>query len=202
VIPSDEPLRLPAELAQQEVYKKEVRLEAQDIRYLHEEIPSGRLQRVQSFAFWGLAGLNLLGLLVVANGLLRNRRESLFSRDLGLKRRTLARALASRRLKRLKRFAESRKETERERFIEEAEKVLSEYFSNKFNVSSYSFTRQWLEAKLTEIWPPEDPLLREIREFYDLAQETRFGKGALPARERRQFLDLIEKVIRQVERLR
>jgi len=133
-------------------------------------------------------------------GLARNLREARFARDHGLRRRTLARALAQRRMKALKRLARSERTEEAEQFIEEAEKVLSEYFSNKFNVSAYGFTREWLEKKLAEIWSTEDLLLKEIQEFYDTVSEARFGRGALPARKRQQLVEMIEKSIHRIEK--
>jgi len=202
VAPSSEPVRLPAELAQREAFKKEIQLEAKDIRYIHEEWPSGRLAALSRLLFWGLALVNLLGVLLVGNGLLRKREEALFSVDTALRRRKLARSIAGRRVKNLKKLARSEKRQEAEQFLAEAEKVLSEYLSNKFNVSAYRFTKEWLTGRLSEEWGAEDPLLKEIRRFYDLAAETRFGRGVLALADRRQFLDLIERVIQRVEKSR
>ena len=44
--------------------------------------------------------------------------------------------------------------------------------------------------------------LKQIREFYDRAAEARYGRGTLPVEERRQYVGLIENVIRRVEKLR
>lgn len=200
VIPSDEPLRLPAELAQKEAFQKEVQIETKDIRYIHEEVPSERIERFQAFFYRALAGANLLGFLLVGNGLLRRRRETIFAQDVGLKRRSLARTLALRRIKPLRRLARSQRAEDAEQFVGEAEKVLNEYLSNQYNISAYHLTREWVEEKLSEVWGPEDSLLQRIRIFYDLANEARFGRGALPARERRLFLELIETVIRRLEK--
>ena len=201
VTPSQEPFRLPAELQEKEAFKKEVKLEAQDIRFIHEEFPSERAQRIQSWVYKGFLGADLVGVLLVGFGLLKRRREELFSRDEALRRRKLARTGAFRRLKALKHLAQSHKEEEAEQFMEEAEKVLTEYLCHKFNVSYYEFTQSWLSDKLTEIWGAEDPLLKEIDEFYDTASETRFGRGMLLAEERRRFFELIETVIHRVEKL-
>ena len=200
VTASEEPFRLPAGLAQREAFQKEIQLEAKDIHYIHEEIPSETQEKVFRGILTGLAGANLLGFVLTGAGLLRNRREALFARDHGLRRRTLAHSLAKRRLKLLKKLAASEKDEEAERFIEEAEKVLSEYFSSKFNVSSYSFTREWLELKLAEILSTEELLLKEIREFYDVVREARFGKGILPSRKRQELFQLIEKSIHRIEK--
>ena len=200
--PSNEPLHLPADLAQREGFKKEVRLEGRDIRYLHEDWPSERAQKIPAVLFFILSLANGLGLGLVGNGLLRSRREALFARDIAFKRRRLARSLARERLKVLKQLVKSKKPEEALRFMEEAEKILSDYLSNKFNVSSYDFTEKWLEEKLGEVINAEDPLHREIREFYLLSREARFGGGALPAEERKQYFDLIEKVIQRLEKPR
>lgn len=202
VIPSNEPIRLPAGLEEKEAFKKDIRKEGQDIRYIHEEIPSEKAAKILRWLYRGLAGANLAGFLLVAVGLWRRREEALLARDVKLRRRKLARTHAERRLKNLRKLTAARETGEVEQFVEEAQKVLNEYFSNQFNISSYSFTKEWLEEKLKELWGPEDPMVREIREFYEMAGESRFGKGSLLAGERREFIDLIEKVIRRVERLR
>ncbi len=200
VTPSEEPFRLPAELAEKPGFKKEVQVEAKDIRYLHEELPSerkGRLFRVLSRVF--LVG-NFLGILAVGNGLLRKRRAALFAKDISLKRRKLARSIALRGMKALRRLVRSEKEEDSARFMEEAEKVLSGYLSNKFNVSAYHFTRQWLEDTLTSLWGAEDPLLKRVQKFYDLSAESRFGRGGIEAAQRREICELLEAVIRRVEK--
>ena len=202
VTPSAEPLRLPAELAEKDAFKKELKLEGRDIRFIQEEFPSGRLSRIQNLLFRGLAGVNLLGLFLVGTGLLWRRREAAWSRDAGLKRRKTARATALQQMKKLKQSMTSQKSEEAEQFMREAEKVLNEYFANQFNVSPYGLTQGWIEEKLTEIWGPEDPVLKQVQEFYEVARETRFGRGALLAQERREFYLLINTVISRIEKLR
>lgn len=201
VIPSAEPLRLPAELAEKEAFKKEIRLEAKDIRYLHEDFPSEGLAQIQSLLFQFLLGANLLGLLAVGGGLLRRRRELLFSRDSALKRRKLARATALRQMKPLKALVQSQEPEGATRFPGEAEKVFNEYLSHKFNVSPYHLTKEWLEEKLAAALGPEDPLLKQIQEFHEVVRETRFGRGILLAQERREFFELIKTVIERIEKL-
>ncbi len=200
VTPSSEPARLPAELEEKAAFKKEIRRETQDIHYITEEIPSERSVRTRNYLYQALLAANFLGLLLVGNGLFRRRRELLFQRDTALKRRKLARSMAERRLKTLRRLARSHKPEEADRFLEEGEKILSEYLCNKFNISSYSFTGEWFEEKLKEVCGPDDPLVREAREFYELASEARYGRGAPPIHERHQFLALIESVIRRLEK--
>ena len=202
VTPSNEPLRLPAEIAQKEAFKKDVRLEAQDIRYIHEELSGGRPARILSFLYQGLALANAAGFSLVLYGMLRRRREALLSRDPALRRRTLAKRMALRRMKDLGRLAKSSRSEEAHQFIGEADKVLTEYLSNRFNISAYQFTREWVERTLGEAWGEEEPLLQRIRQFYELTSETRFGRGIPPVEERNKILELIETVIRQVEKLK
>jgi len=201
VTPSDEPFRLPAGLEEKEAYKKDIQLESKGIQYIHEGMPSKGFSQMGDFLFVVLTGLNLLGFFVVANGLLRNRREAVFARDYGLKRKKFAAPIASRRLKELKRSLKTKKEDDAGVFLEDAEKVLNEYFSNKFNVSSYSLTTEWLEGKLSELWGADDPLLKQLQEFYERVREIRFGRGGVPTQERRHFLQLIETVIRRLEKM-
>jgi len=200
VTPSAETVRLPAGLAQKQAFQKEVSLEGRDIRYIHEELPSGRFSFLGAFLFQILLGANLAGLALTGIGIFRRRQEDIFSRDVGLKRRKLARQTALRRLKGLRALMDSQSPEEARKFMEEAEKVLTEYLANKFNVSMYSFTREWLEEKLTEVLGADDPMREAIRRFYDFATEARFGRGAHPTQERHHFFNLIEKVIQRIEK--
>ena len=202
VTPSQDPFQMPAALLQKEAYKKEVQLEAKDVRYIHQELSSGRREKVFNGALGGLLVLNLAGLLGAGAGLLKRREEEIFAKDHALKRRKLARATAGKKLKTLKRAARNEKSPEAGNFIDEAEKILSEYLCNKFNVSPYSFTREWLEEALTEKWGPDDPLVARVRDFYNISSEARFGRGAMPASERKQFTEFIEIVIRRIEKER
>jgi len=200
VTPSNEPLRLPAELAEKEVFKKEVRLESKDIRYIHEELTSESWARKVSLAFQGLLLANLAGMGFVGFGLFQRRQEQILSRDSALKRKKVARTLAGKRMKTLKQLAQSQKPEEAEQFVGEAEKLLTEYLSNKFNLSGYQFTTRWVEDKLSEVWGEDEPLLKQVREFYDLAGMTRYGRGMLPVEERGRLLDLIGSVIHRMEK--
>ncbi len=202
VTPSNEPLHLPQELAEREAFKKDIRLEAKDIRYIHEEFPSETGRKIQSFVYAFLAAGNVLALLGLAAVFLQRRREEVFSRDIALKRRSLARQIAEKRLKKLKQLAQSKNPEEADRFLGEAEKILNEYLSNKFNVSAYQLTRPWIEEKLAEALGPEDPLLKKTGEFYELASVARYGKGALPVEERREFIHFIVTLIRRIERIK
>ncbi len=202
VIPSDEPFQLPQEVLEREAFKKEVRLESKDIRYIHEEFPTGHDRKIETFILGLLAGANLVGMFFVGTALVRKRQEEIFSRDIALKRRTTARQIAERRLRNLKSLVRSKKMEEADQFLGEAEKILSEYLSNKFNASAYHFTREWREEKLQEKLGEEGPLLKDVREFYERAMEARYGKGALPIEERQKFIHLIENVVRRLEKAR
>ena len=202
VTASNEPLRLPAELAEKEVFKKEVRLETKDIRYIHEEFSSESWARKVSLAFQGLLLANIAGMAFAGFGLFQRRQEQILSRDAALKRKKIARTLAGKRMKNLKQLARSQKPEEAERFVGEAEKLLTEYLSNKFNLSGYQFTTRWIEDKLSEVWGEDEPLVKQVREFYDLAGMTRYGRGGLPVEERGRLLDLIGAVIHRMEKSR
>ena len=202
VIPSKEPLRLPAELAEKEDLKKEINLETKGIHYIHEDRMNRRLDSIFSLFYRALMGFNLLGISIVGYGLVRRRREEIWERNPALRRRTVARTLASQRVKNLRKLAKSQKKEEAEAFVGEAEKLLTEYLCNKFNVSSYQFTRQWLREKLSNSWDADDPLLNRIDEFYETASAARYGRGVLPVEQRSRFLELIEEVIRRVEKIR
>ncbi len=202
VAPSNEPFRLPAELAQKDLFKKEVRLETKDIRYIHEEL-SRPWNRVISLAFQGLLLANLAGMIFTGYGLLQRRQELILSRNAALKRRKLARSQAAKRMKTLRQLARSQKPEEAEKFIGEAEKLLTEYLSNRFNLSGYQFTTRWIEEHLSEVFGEKEPLLKEqVREFYDLIGAARYGRGVLPVGERSRLVELIENVIHSMEKAR
>lgn len=195
VAPSNEPLRLPSEIAQKEAFKKEVSLETKDIRYIHEDLSGARGAGILWLFFQGLLLANFGGMSFVIYSLFRRRRETLLSQNMALKRKTMAKAVANQKIKKLRRL-------EADQFLTEAEKILTEYLSNKFNLSAYQFTTRWLEQTLAEAWPGEEVLLKEIRDFYELVGQTRYGRGAIPTEERNKILELIEKVIRQIEKIR
>lgn len=202
VIPSNEPVRLPAELEQKDAFKKEIRREGQDVRFIHEELPSKSAVKLQQLLYQALVVANLFAMALTGIGLYRRRNEEILSRDVKLRKRKLARTHAGRRLKLLKRLAEGRKPEDSELFVAEAEKLLSEYFSNKFDISSYNLTKEWLREKLSEMWGGEDELTKQVLAFYDLTGETRFGRGSILGDERRELLRLMEMVIHRLEKLR
>ena len=159
-----------------------VRLEAKDIRYIHEELSSESWARKVSLAFQSLLLANLAGMGFVGFGLFQRRQEQILSRDSALKRKKIARTLAGKRMKTLKQLARSQKPEEAERFVGEAEKLLTEYLSNKFNLSGYQFTTRWVEDQQSgavELLLTTSMSAEEILHGHMLALRRMFGLPAL-----------------------
>jgi hypothetical protein len=192
--PSDQPVQLPKGLGGGDDYKKGIEVEGKDIRYIWERIPESRVEFYQPLLIKALAGGNILLLLTVFVGVLRRRQEEVFAKDSALKRRRLAKARAEKGMRRL-----NKKKPE---YFDDAEKVLSHYLADKFNFSSHGITRFDLEMKLREALGAEDPLLQDIREFYQVCDESRFGRGEVPEALKEKALRILKETIARVEKMR
>lgn len=191
---SDQPIQLPKGLAGSEELKKGIQVEGQDIRYIWEKIPDSRFGFYEGILIKGLTGGNILLALMVVMGLLRQRQEQVFAKDSALKRRKFAKAKAERAMRRL-----DKKKTS---YFEDAEKVLTQYLADKFNFSTHGMTRYDLENQLREALGSDDPLLQDIREFYQVCDESRFGRGEVPEALKEKALRILKETIARVEKMR
>jgi len=202
VEPSKEKFELPRALTQQAVFKKDVQIEERDIHYIHERLSSGRPEQVMKSVFLGLAGADVLLILLVLSGLLRHRQEEIFAKDTGLKRRRLAKSQAQSKLRELKRLSRARGDEEAAVYFEEIEKILTQYLSDKFNLSAYGITRTDLENELEKALGSEDELYGSIVELFRLCDESRFAKAQIPQEKKDSALKILKATLSRVEKMR
>ncbi|MBI3313265.1 MAG: protein BatD [Candidatus Omnitrophica bacterium] len=202
VEPSAQTFQMPAALSQQEIFKKNIQVEKRDIRYIHENIPSEKGARILNAFYYGLIALDVLLTLLVLLGVSRDRTERIFAKDEGLRRNRLAKSQAEIGMRRLKVFERSKDPKATAQFFDQIEKILSQYLSDKFNLSAYGMTRNELEAQLMRTLGPEDPLHTNILEFYRICDEHRFGKGAVLVEHRNDALRLLRETIARVEKMK
>ncbi len=198
VSPSDQPFQLPQNLGQMDGLKKDIELEAKDIRFISERLPSEKTGAIfDIFYFTMIAVSSVLGLLIAA-GLIRANQEKIYAKDSALRRRRMARSNAEAGLRRL-RGAKARQSAS---FFDDAEKVLTQYVSDKFNLSAYGMTRYDVEMKFAEIFGAEDALTKEIQEFYQICDESRFAKASAAEEQKDKVLKIIKEAISRVEKTR
>ncbi len=202
VKPSDQTFRLPKSLSQEEAFKKEIQVEGRDILFIRENIPSEQGSVLFHLAVQGMAALNVLLTAMVFYGFWNRHRERIFARDEGLKRKYFARAQAEARMRKLKKFYFSRSEKSPMAYYEEIEKILTAYLADKFNLSAHGITRQELEATLVRFLGDGDPLYQSIVKFYQLCDESRFGKGGVPGFEKDEALKMLRQTLARVEHVR
>ncbi|HXV28150.1 MAG TPA: BatD family protein [bacterium] len=200
--PSDQPFQLPSSLSQQEIFKKDIQVEGQDIRYIREKLPDVRPRKILSWVDRGLMGADILLALLVLIGLMQHRQQKIFAKDVALKRRKLAKSQARSRMRHLKRLGRSHGRQEVIRYYEEIDKTLTQYLSDKLNLSAYGVTRRDLEAEMESIFGKEDPLYQDILELYGLCDEARFGRGDVPSAEKNEALKILQLTIGRLEKVR
>ncbi len=198
VTPSGEQFKLPTPLGGQEEFKKEVRAEAQDIRFIKEDLEDAREQALAKNIFTGVASGSILLTLLVGYGLLRRRREKVYASNTGLKRRSQARSRAEGRMKKIKALNKA----ETAEYFEEIEKILTQYLSDKFNLSTHGVTRWDLEKQLEQAVGPEDPLLSDLRKLYEFCDESRFGKGTVPEEMKKTAFQILQRTLDRVEKMK
>ncbi len=199
VTPSEQTFKLPDSLSKQEALKKQVEVENQDIRFIVEKLPDTGRRDAGSRFFKILVISDIFLTLLVFFGLLRERQEKIFARDVSLKRRSVARSRAEARMRKLKSFARLE---DPGRYFEEVEKIMTQYLSDKFNVSAHGATRFELEQKLELSLGAGDPLFVEIKSLYDLCEEARFARAHVPQEMKVRALKVLRDTIARVERLK
>lgn len=197
VAPSTETLKLPASLSQQDALKKDVKTEERDIRFILEKLPDPKRRSSFDTIFRSLVFGDIFLTLLIAFGLMRERQEKIFAKDVSLKRRSVARSRAEGRMRKLKANKQNPGA-----YFEKIEKILTQYLADKFNISAYGTTRYDLEQKLESSLGPEDPLLKEVRDLYSFCEESRFAKAEIPEQMQARALKILRDTIARMERLR
>lgn len=197
---SDQAFEMPKELNGKEIFQKQVKLEGKDIRYIQEKLPeasffSNSLSR-------SLGWLNLFLLVVFAALWLKDRQERLFSKDEALRRRKLARSVAGTNMKKLLKLTHSTKPEDVGTFFVELEKAMTQYITDKWNLSTYGVTKHELETILAEHFGKDDEHLKDVLGLYHLCEEARFGKGMLPQASKKMGLKIFQDTVNRIERMR
>lgn len=202
VEPSDQPFQLPQALTREEAFKRDVKVEHRDIHYIKERLPSQRWRTLQERFFQALMAGNLVMTLLLVIGLVQARREQIFAKDSALKRTRLAKQRAEARIRQLKKMGRSSAPEATRRVFEEIDKALTQYLSDKFNLSAYGITRAELEQELERTMGEADPLFEAIKRLYHLCDEFRFGRGAVAHEHIAEALKIFRETIKRVEKLR
>lgn len=198
VKPSAKNFEMPAGLSQQDIFKKDVKVESRDIHTIRETFRAGDGLSLFEMIYRGLAGLNLLLTLLFLFQLWRARVQDLYDKDNALRRRRTARQTAAAGVQRLKKRV---RKDEDAAYFQEVDRVLTQYLTDKFNLSAYGGTRFEIEAKLLEVLGADDPLYEEILQIHRICDEARFGKVNVSREEKEKALEVLGKTIQRVEKI-
>ena len=177
-------------------------LESKDICFIEERLPNPIPGKVFKLLYRGLRVLNILLALVLVALFVKNREETIFSKDEGLKRRKQARRVAQSNMKKLNRLARSSTAKGTEKFFVELERSLTQYISDRWNLSTYGVTRKDLEDALAQHLGAKDPLSKELIQLYELCDESRFGKGLIPQASKKIGMKIFQDTVNRLERIR
>ncbi len=177
-------------------------LEGKDIRYIEERISESAAMRLGDALYQILIWLDLLlfVILIVLWG--KDRQEKLFSKDEALRRRKIARSVAMSNIKTLVKLAHSSREGDTGKFFDELERSMTQYLTDKWNLSTYGVTRHDLEETLAAHFGPEDAHLKDVLALFRLCDESRFGKGVVPQASKKMGLDIFRNTVHRIERMK
>lgn len=202
VEPSDQRFELPKALSREEALKKEIRLEGKDIRFIEERMPVWDGARATRTLVLLLGGLNILLTFMVLVGEWQQRQQRIFAKDSALRRRRFARSQAESRMRHLKKLLHAEDPKQVADYFEELEKTLTQYLSDKFNLSAHGITRADLERHLESSFGVQDPLFREILALFEDCEQARFARASIPQGSREKALKILRETIVRVERKR
>lgn len=197
---SDQSFQMPEGLTGNEIFKKQVKLEGKDIHYIQERVSES--PALFDRIYHAIAWTDLFLALIFSVLWLKDRQERVFSKDEGLRRRKMARPVASANMRKLKKLAASSKPEDVGPFFEALEHAMTQYVADKWNLSAYGVTRQSLEEVLTEHFGSEDPHLKDVLSLYRLCDESRFGKGSIPQASKKVGLRIFQETVNRIERMK
>ncbi|MBP9865499.1 MAG: protein BatD, partial [Candidatus Omnitrophica bacterium] len=176
---SKETSALPRGLENDAAFKKDIKKEGDDIQYIRDQLGNEKVIGMPARVLKGTLAADLLISLLFVLGLLRIRREEIFSKDTALRRRKYAKQTAMSRMGTLNKYSRSDKPEEVIRFFNELDKVLTQYLSDKFNLSAFGATRHNFENELKKSLGSNHELHAEIAKIYALCEEARYGMGQI-----------------------
>ena len=200
VEPSAKPFEIPKNLSRQEIFKKEIQVESKDIHFIQERLGSKGAKAASDIAFYLLIGVNGLLTIFFLGTLFHVQQERVFSKDTALKRRLFAKSGAGTRIKNLRKNL--MKSSDANVYFEEVDKILTQYLSDKFDLSAYGTTRFDIEKELEETLGSHDPLYQSVLEVYRICDESRFGKQELPKQLKEDAIKILKQTISRLEKIK
>lgn len=194
--------QLPDVLSQSDFFKKEIQKEGQDIRSIGERLPDDRPSEIMRSALFGLSAGNALLSLLVLIGLWKNHQDSVFKKDNALKRKRYAKSHAESRIRKLKSKVKGADRDGLIKYFDEVERILTQYVSDRFNLSTLGITRPELEKTLEEVLGPQDPLHKDIIELYRLCDESRFARAEVSADLKMKAQKIVREAIGRLEKVK
>jgi len=199
---SKETSALPKGLENDAAFKKEVKKEGDDIQYIRDQLGNEKIIGMPGRILMGTLAADVLISLLFVLGLMRTRREELFSKDTALRRRKLAKQTAMSRMGTLKKHSRSDKPEDVISFFNELDKVLTQYLSDKFNLSAFGSTRHHFESELKKSLGLSHDLHVEIAKIYALCEEARYGAGQIQHEFRTQAIETLKRTIAVLEKIK
>lgn len=194
---------LPDEVVSQRDLKKDVPMGEKDIHYIETKWSTGsKLEKWGNWMVVLLAGLNLFFLGLIGFAAYQKSRESFISQNRGLYRNQRARATAMAEISKLKKLMRAKDQAVHAEFFDHLEKSLNQYFADKWNLSAQGTARSEIERRLRESLRDEENLHQEIVGIYQLCDESRFGKGAIPESSRELAVRVFQKVVERLEKVK
>ncbi|MDA9101304.1 BatD family protein [Omnitrophica bacterium] len=202
VTPSTQAFQMPQNLTQNEAFKKPIEVEGRDIRFIDERPPVKKHDRMRLYAIYTFLGANVLLTLLLVLASLRERQEKIYEQNQGLRRHRYARAEAEKKIRVIKRLSRSNDPKDHGAFYEEAGKVMTQYVSDKFNLSSYGLTEMDLENLLKDKIGQKDPLYSEIVDLYRTCGESRFARANVPKDIMNHAVKVLKQMIVRLEKVK
>lgn len=194
---SEDTFQLPDELSQQDIFKKGVKVEGRDINYIMVRLPGDTVRVVLDNAYYALLVLNAILFLWLLFSFYHLHKIKIYAKDDALRRRRQAKSVAMSGVKNLKTL----KRKEADGFFEEADKVLTQYLADKFNLSAYGGTRREIERELEKRLGFEDALYKDILAMYDVCDHSRFAGGKGQAKSEEKIINVIQRTIQKMEKI-
>lgn len=194
---------MPDDVATQTQLKKDVQVEGKDIRYIETKwSEENTWEKAGRLSINGLAVLNLLAFVWIGFSVYRKKRESHISQNRGLYRNQRARSSAMNEIKTLRKLAHEKDMASQTEFFEYLERSMNQYFADKWDLSAYGTTRAEIDRRLRETFDADDALAQEVAGVYQLCDESRFGKGAIPESSKELAIKVFINVIDHLERIK
>lgn len=178
--------------------KKDIQLEKQDIRFIHEDrTKESSNQRLKT----GIQILALIDLILLVLTLLHwgfQKHTEFFSQNVALKRKLFAGAAAKKNLRRLQSLMQQSDPEKQLEYFEKVEDILTQYLTDKMNLSVLGTTRFDLEIKLEESLGSEKGLLEKIRQIFSTCESARFAKVSMSRDEkirvRKELVEILNRL--------